>query len=476
MRQLLTEMPKKVYYQLDYVNATVKEQNTKYNNACHTLYMLDFSSSPCYFDGKEVLRGLLEYDKSIRPFLLNICKFEVGFTVGRCKYAEMVYKEKDKVLFQVFHAIRRVLEAQRTLKDLSVITGRVFNNVGKHHVSFSVVLQPLAGIKGKYRELENPDIWSCVGIYNEQYITKVSYTPLLHKALANALKITDLTYDAYKGQDKPLFLEGITFAQEVELAPYLLEGDLCVTGEYAPEYENEYYAYLDSDPVKLKATTDLPQFSHFVLRGSANAYFIFGQEVDAPQKKLGRQPLVLTDSEIWYYTPSSTKRIKYRPSSFEVGSFFTVHGEEGMHNYLSQLQGYSGEFFKKDEIAVEKYEINVKAFSDTDNLLPSTVIINKNSQDNIYTQSGGKGYELAPKDLDKFLKLQHIKCIDDFQMVRKLDDLTLHLTKTLLCIIFDTTLKGYDTPYEVRFRRAVTEEEYAEACVKAAQIVTNFRI
>lgn len=206
------------------------------------LYQMCYQSSPSEFDREEFFTALWQEFKTYRKYMTSAI---TGAMIYDAKILDYVMAKADDAEFtKVISALKSYLVSNKVLEDCLDFSRRC----PFKRKQTSQMLKIRLSVEGEVADKSAKGLCSeylLELIQREKGKNLVSFDVREAKmqALAERVGVAKVDFKVYKSNNKPLFVRGITFQDELNLFTYLCNGDIKGDGDFGDALNNYIKSY-----------------------------------------------------------------------------------------------------------------------------------------------------------------------------------------------------------------------------------------
>jgi len=313
-----------------------------YSVALHNLCELGFSPSPFCYNDIDVKQAIIEEFPSEIKYLRKSLHAGVSFSTETVRYASKASKNSE--FREVMSVYATLLKSGQALRDCESLLDEVkFRKNGTADINLRVVVSN--GVEKKTQLPLYPEL-----LFEKGYgkIKKVNIMECVSHKICTVIGISDTIFERYKESNKSMFIEGVSFEDELSFMDSILKGNLPLNGKYGKLLIDDMLNYYKVNNSTFgESSTGVLPYDASIYNSVVHERVSMLNEVRDEVYRKGGTELYLDNTYIYYQFPVDSDDWEV-PNVINVGCYTNL---DGLVEVFDGLQG----FFTADKTGMPAY-------------------------------------------------------------------------------------------------------------------------
>ena len=349
MRVIANQINEKpIHIDLWKLERTYKKYLGKRNRAIFELYQLGVLDNPVYMDFKMVKRFLIEEFKPVMKYLVSGVDGMLMLERRQFKLASEIYKEDED--FNAFAlALNDYYESQYIIEELQKIRSKIKSRMTGCDIPPRVAVSTSAVTTRCKIDFCNSGVQECVTLSDGMELKYIDLTDSIMRGIAKVVEISDEEFEQSRSENKSLFIDGITYNQELNYIDLLLTGQTVLNGRFGERLKKKIIEYYNVNFNDTDNNIGYEKFDEVVYR---SCFDLREKQIGTIENSTIFRPFIADNFGIYFEIPSTNSNKAeglYDMDTDVVYGNYCVNAETGIEfSETERLLGLCGEFVSED--------------------------------------------------------------------------------------------------------------------------------
>lgn len=338
---------RQIHIDLWKLERTYKKYMSKRNRALFELYQLGVLESPVYMDFKIVKRFLIEEFKPVMKYLLSGVDGMLMLERRQFKLASELYTQDED--FNTFAlALNDYYESQYVMEELQKIKSKIKARAASCDITPRVSVSTSAVTIRCKIDFCNRGVQECVTLDDNKELYYADLSDSIMRGIAKVLEISDEEFEKRRLENKSFFIDGMTYAQELNYIDLLLTGQTVLDGKYGKLLKSKIIKYYNVNFNDTDNNIGYEKFEEVVYR---NCFDLREEQISTISNRENMYPFMADNFGIYFEIESNKEPITdgiYSMNDDVVFGNYCVDAETGdSFSERERILGLCGEFISE---------------------------------------------------------------------------------------------------------------------------------